>query len=183
MFALAGLCVAAAVLSLFRGDAFYLNTEVMTSSAGGNTSHQRGVASWRGRLWFAYVRAEMVEESKRYEKRWRLRHTAIPRDEVASRYDAPGWLAWLGIDWRGKDRSAVDPQEGPYVYRERFFTVPYWLAAIVCGGSGWRICAKPRLIRSRRRRGLCVDCGYDLRGTPGRCPECGHTTAVGAAAA
>jgi hypothetical protein len=65
-------------------------------------------------------------------------------------------------------------------------TIPYrnvfWLSAIglipaVLSASNW--------VHLRRlpRVSLCLQCGYDLRASPDRCPECGTTPAAAAAAA
>ena len=51
--------------------------------------------------------------------------------------------------------------------------VPFW--AIVLGGVVLPAgnLARRRVARRRAARDLCRSCGYDLRATPDRCPECG----------
>jgi hypothetical protein len=56
--------------------------------------------------------------------------------------------------------------------------VPHWLLAALTAivPAAW---LRVTLIRRRRfRAGRCLACGYDLRGTPERCPECGALSAV-----
>jgi hypothetical protein len=49
--------------------------------------------------------------------------------------------------------------------------VPYWLAvAAAAVPPGLWVRA---WLKRRRSQGLCPTCGYDLRATPERCPECG----------
>jgi hypothetical protein len=57
----------------------------------------------------------------------------------------------------------------------------WWIAAALGLLPGMRLfVVSGRAIRRRRRRmaGRCVSCGYDLRATPGRCPECGTASAA-----
>jgi predicted RNA-binding Zn-ribbon protein involved in translation (DUF1610 family) len=52
--------------------------------------------------------------------------------------------------------------------------LPYWFVAILLAilPSGIGRAAWTR--RQRRRKGLCIACGYDIRASSGRCPECGR---------
>ena len=55
--------------------------------------------------------------------------------------------------------------------------LPYWLVALLSiPVPCWLLTRHRVTLRRERRRaaGECEVCGYDLRATPGRCPECGH---------
>jgi len=53
----------------------------------------------------------------------------------------------------------------------------FWAIAIPLAAlSGWSM-ARRRSRRERLLPGHCRACGYDLRGSGGRCPECGHEPA------
>jgi hypothetical protein len=59
---------------------------------------------------------------------------------------------------------------------EDTYSVPYWFLAVAttilpsATTVRWR---RRRTLRNRRLRGQCRRCGYDLRASPERCPECG----------
>ena len=73
----------------------------------------------------------------------------------------PDWAASYAIHYRD--------EQGRYV-----FEVPFWLLFILLGiAPTYWLLGPPRRLRRRRKLGLCKHCGYDLRATPERCPECG----------
>ena len=48
-------------------------------------------------------------------------------------------------------------------------------ALLVCGLISYLMPQRDSLWQQRASRGLCTNCGYDLRASIIRCPECGHS--------
>jgi hypothetical protein len=63
----------------------------------------------------------------------------------------------------------------------RRYSIPFWFLLLVTSilpALQWRNSVRRRY---RRATGLCPACGYDLRATPDRCPECGRMANTAAA--
>jgi hypothetical protein len=79
-------------------------------------------------------------------------------------------IGWLGVGWGGGKWNQVD---GSLTTEDSWIVFPHWMAVALFGltPAVWLA----TFVRKRRRlaNGLCRHCGYDLRATPDRCPECG----------
>jgi hypothetical protein len=128
-------------------------------------------------------------------------HTAYPPREFLTRpqRNAPLWSWGLGLG--PNNLASAEPQVrsfwnrlgfGVYsggswasFYDERYegVMVPWYSVALLLalGPLAWLVSAGRH--RRRRRAGWCVACGYDLRASPERCPECGTASHGGPAAA
>lgn len=127
-------------------------------------------------LWLGNGRATILlaENSKPWEGLWDpgFIHRAEKNNGDWSKWSA----APLSHDTHGpavfgfQTLSNPDPFGGP-VY-ERFIEVPlYSVVALFAAVPLVQL----RSWRKRRRSGICKFCGYDLRASPERCPECGKT--------
>jgi hypothetical protein len=80
-----------------------------------------------------------------------------------------GWQHGQGAEVLGFTLKEHHGYAGPVLHLK----VPSWFLGLLLV-----VAVAPRVanMAERRRRGgagLCVTCGYDLRASPGRCPECG----------
>jgi hypothetical protein len=72
--------------------------------------------------------------------------------------------------WAGFELIATDNK---LAWNYFVLAIPFWSLCLPLGVAtawGWSTARRPE---SRRARGQCTACGYDLRATPDRCPECG----------
>jgi hypothetical protein len=135
------------------------------------------VATTRGRV--ELIWRVVYHSSNPPSSRWLYNSTGRPGrggfrdpDGVRASYDDVRWIRF----------QRQHPLPSNFYFSEYRLVLRLWYVALLAAllPAYW-------LYRKVQRRGLeeagrCGDCGYDLRATPGRCPECGAEVAGAAVA-
>jgi hypothetical protein len=128
-------------------------------------------------LFYYYVSADRSGGRPRLTLRHR-RYKPEPDSDAfrPTDYGDGAYSGWGPLRWYGEDRSR--PADGYYARGLRV-GVSHWLVASPLLVPPLLWLRRSRRTRRARKIGTCPACGYDLRATPDRCPECGAVPGIG----
>ena len=146
------------------------------SSRGGN------IMSVDGRIAFCWLYHDGTDGDRYHLSSWTARRPVNYSNSQPGEIETPGVVfSFLGVSClslhvpsqtvRNPDGTTSSFSTGGIFG----FAVPYWL--LLLASLTTPMVRTVRGIR-RRARGLCRACGYDLRATRERCPECGAASAT-----
>ena len=112
---------------------------------------------------------------------FRLPFDGIYSQQVSGLVGDVSWMRNMGSYWRGfgvmsglHGSTTITMAPTTYTQTSMFRLIfPHWAMAIAFAVLPAVLLARKLRSRSRLTAGLCPVCGYDLRATPDRCPECG----------
>ena len=144
------------------------HSDIFTLFLHRGTTH--GFVSDRGRLTFFFTNISLGPRRAYTYDLWRMTNDefADARTLIFETRPFPAKLVGTLLGASGPSAFGVDGA------KYRFIAVPFWMMAMVIGvplamglGTFWQR-------RKWGAGGLCADCGYDLRASTFRCPECGR---------
>ncbi len=164
--------------SYFTDETFIIQrTDTDPNGDAGDISHWGNFESDHGLLRFGWNYAEDFKEYDGVPKRvssWAFFHFAGVDDLNPFTFADTSWnqgWSWLSIGHQ-ESHGAHARSDVTYV------VAPYWFFIVVLGVLNLRWIVRVAKLRRRFTAGHCRHCGYDLRATPDRCPECGQAAAT-----
>ena len=162
-----GLCVASIAL-MVRSFFTYDGLDHRHFDAQRDDLVVHGFGSWCGRLNYVHVISHLGKTS--------LQERESFNAGLGWRYDTDSTSVRLtvrqslfGFNW---SRAPIGPWNSSLV-----IGAPLWPVTLVTSIPVFLYLHRLRRRIARARGGLCPTCGYDLRATPQRCPECGAVAA------
>lgn len=163
------------IRSFWIGDAIHLEYR-SNSTLSVCSFDQRFVIAWMD------VAQSPDQSHDSFESKWTFqKDDRKPIDEVLSELNTlvADFKSVLGIRFYGQPKGNPASRlfaSYPILYSVYALVVPFWFivppSAIL--PLWWLLRGRKSSKTYRRKHGLCLACGYDLRETSGACPECGR---------
>lgn len=97
---------------------------------------------------------------------------------LISRLDLEPTRERLGFGWGDYSMFSPNPTGGGFKFEYSVVAIPYWPLLVMTAIAPAIWLRRRWVLHHRWKLGLCLACGYDLRASPGQCPECGMLAKV-----